>query len=220
MKGLLIKDFQLLKKQKMLVVISVFISLVFLYSNTSSIQFIAGYITIMFSFASVSTIPFDQHSNGMSFLLTLPVSRSSYAKEKYLLMLFTMAGSLAVSFVLLLAGVCTGRVPFNPDLLLGGLLSSALCSALVHAFMIPLQLKFEAEKSRIAMIVVIGFAYAVIFGVTALARHFHVDVSALLERLVSRTDTAVLILFLCAAVAGILGLSLLVSLHVVKKKEY
>lgn len=220
MKGLLIKDFQLLKKQKMLVAVCIFISLVFLYFNTVNILFVIGYITIMFSFVSTSTIPYDQHSNGMSFLLTLPISRSSYAKEKYLLMLFTMAGSLAVSFVLLLAGVCIDRIYFDPDLLLGALLSIPLLSALVHAFMIPLQLKFEAEKSRIVFVVVIGFAYVIIFGVTALARHFHVDVSALLESLVSRAGTAVLTIFLCAAVAGILGISLLVSLHVIKKKEY
>lgn len=220
MKGLLIKDFQLLKKQKMLVVLSMVISFAFLLFGTSGIPFIIGYITIMFSLASTSTISYDQHSNGMSFLLTLPVSRRGYAMEKYVLMLVTMAGSLAVSSVLLLAAVCTNRVPFDPGLMLRALLSCALWSALVHALMIPIQLIFEAEKSRIAFAVIIGIAYAVFFGGIALARHFHIDVPGLFRSLVSRMDTAVLTLLLCLTSAGILGISILVSLHVMKKKEY
>ena len=140
--------------------------------------------------------------------------------EKYVLMLVTMAGSLAVSSVLLLAAVCTNRIPFDPGLMLRVLLSCALWSALVHALMIPIQLIFEAEKSRIAFAVIIGIAYAVFFGGIALARHFHIDVPGLFRSLVSRMDTAVLTLLLCLTSAGILGISILVSLHVMKKKEY
>ena len=156
-----------------------FLSFIFLFYGTSSIQFIACYITVLFSFVSTTTIVYDQHSNGMGFLLTLPVSRSSYAREKYLLMFFVMAGSLAMSFAVLLIGVCIKRIPFDGDLLLKVLLSSALLSVLTHALLIPLQLKFEAEKGRVVFMVIIGLVYAVIFGGRALILHFHIDVPAL-----------------------------------------
>ena len=220
MKGLLIKDLQLLKKQKIVLAFAAFLSVIFLFYGTSSIQFIVCYITILFSFMSTTTIVYDQHSNGMGFLLTLPVSRSSYAWEKYLLMLFVMAGSLAISFTILLAGVCIQRIPFDGDLLLKVLLSSALLSVLTHALLIPLQLKFEAEKGRVVFMVIIGLVYAVIFGGRALILHFHIDVPALFRSLVSRAGTTALTLLLYLAVAGILGISFLVSLHVMKTKEY
>ncbi len=220
MKGLLIKDFQLLKKQKIVLAFAAFLSVMFLFYGTSSIQFIVCYITILFSIMSTTTIVYDQHSNGMGFLLTLPVSRSSYAWEKYLLMLFVMAGSLAISFAILLAGVCIQRIPFDGDLLLKVLLSSALLSILTHALLIPLQLKFEAEKGRVVFMVIIGLVYAVIFGGRALISYFHIDVPALFRSLVSRAGMTILTLLLCLAVAGILGISFLVSLHVMKTKEY
>lgn len=219
MKGLLIKDLQLLKKQKIVLAFAAFLSVMFLFYGTG-IQFIVCYITILFSFMSTTTIVYDQHSNGMGFLLTLPVSRSSYAWEKYLLMLFVMAGSLAISFTILLAGVCIKHIPFDGDLLLKVLLSSALLSVLTHALLIPLQLKFEAEKGRVVFMVIIGLVYAVIFGGRALILHFHIDVPALFRSLVSRAGTTALTLLLCLAVAGILGISFLVSLHVMKTKEY
>jgi len=220
MKGLLIKDLQLLKKQKILFAFAAFFSFVFMFYRFNNMMFIVGYVTSLFSFMSATTIVYDQHSNGMSFLLTLPVSRSSYTKEKYLLMLFIMAGSLAVSLLLFLAGVCIKHIPFDLDLLLQVLLSSALWSALVHALLIPIQLKFEAEKSRLVYIVIIGFVYAVIFGIRALATYFDIDVPALFRSLISHAGTTVLAMLLCLAMAGILGISFLVSLHIMKKKEY
>lgn len=220
MKGLLIKDFQLLKKQKLLVVLSVFISIIFLLFNMNNFLFIIGYITVMFSFSSTTTIVYDQHTNGMSFLLTLPVRRSDYAKEKYFLMFFVTAVSMAASLALFLVGVGTNRIPYDPDLLAQTLLASALWSAMVHAVMIPIQLKYEAEKSRLAFIVVIGIVYAIVFGSRALAMYFSIDIAAVFARLVSRAGTTVLALILCLAVAGILGISFLVSLHIMKKKEY
>ena len=67
MKGLLIKDLQLLKKQKIVLAFAAFLSVIFLFYGTSSIQFIVCYITILFSFMSTTTIVYDQHSNGWAF---------------------------------------------------------------------------------------------------------------------------------------------------------
>lgn len=219
MKGLLIKDLHILKKQKSFFGLALLIAFIFLISDTVNIMFAIGYMTIMFSFASTSTITYDQHGNGMGFLLTLPVSRRDYVKEKYILMFLIAGVSLICSFLFLTVGVCMDHIPSDQDILLGSLLSTVLWTIMVHVLMIPLFLKFGAEKSRIALILVMGIIYAVIFGGRALIRYFDIDIIGLAD-LISQTSRTILITIGCMAAAVLLGISILISLHVMKKKEY
>lgn len=215
MKGLLIKDLQLIKNQKLFLGLSAVISIIFIlyYDNTI---FITGYMAAMLSLASISTITYDQHANGMSFLMTLPASRSDYAKEKYLLMLLTTGVSLIISLLLVSIKIFLNYFPLEEDQLSGALLTSVLCAVLVHSVMIPLHLKFEAEKSRLAIIVGMGAVYAVVFASVSLIRHFHIDVDALLQK-ANPVSTGI---FLCIILAGLIAISFLFSLRIMKKKDF
>ncbi len=215
MKGLLIKDLQLIKNQKLFLGLSAVISIIFIlyYDNTI---FITGYMAAMLSLASISTITYDQHANGMSFLMTLPASRSDYAKEKYLLMLLTTGVSLIISLLLVSIKIFLNYFPLEEDQLSGALLTSVLCAVLVHSVMIPLHLKFEAEKSRLAIIVGMGAVYAVVFASVSLTRHFHIDVDALLQK-ANPVSTGI---FLCIILAGLIAISFLFSLRIMKKKDF
>ena len=76
MKGMLIKDFRLLKNQGktlilMLLAVAVFMNLI----TDVGPSFVVGYITIIFSLFTVSTISYDEFDNCYLFLMTLPVSK-------------------------------------------------------------------------------------------------------------------------------------------------
>lgn len=215
MKGLLIKDLQLIKKQKQFFGLCAVISIIFTlyYDNTI---FIIGYMTTMLSLISISTISYDQHGNGMSFLMTLPASRSDYVKEKYLLMLLTTGASLAVSILLILIRFFLKYLPFEEGQLSGALLTSVLCAVLMHSVMIPLHLKFEAEKSRLAIIVGMGVVYVIAFAGVSLIKHFHIDVDAILQK----ADPVLASVLLFVILAGFMALSFLISLRVIKRKDF
>ncbi len=215
MKGLLIKDLQLLKKQKQFLGLAAIISVAFTFYYDNTI-FIAGYMAAMLSMASISTITSDQHANGMSFLMTLPVSRSDYAKEKYLLMLLITGVSLIASLLLVVIRFFLDYLPFESDRLSGSLLTSLLCSILVHSIMIPLNLKFEAEKSRIAIMIVMGAAYGIAFVSISLIKHSSIDVDALLQKADPMSAGIILIMLL----AGLLGISFMISLRIMKRKDF
>lgn len=215
MKGLLIKDLQLIKNQKQFLGVSVVMTIVFIlyYDNTI---FITGYMAAMLSLASISTISYDQHANGMSFLMTLPASRSDYAKEKYLLMLLTTGASLIISLLLVSVKLFLNYLPLEKDQLSGALLTSVLCTILVHSVMIPINLKFEAEKNRLATIVIMGIAYAIAFASISLIKHFHIDVDALLRKASPVSIGIILFVIL----AGLTAISFLLSLRIMKTKDF
>ena len=92
MKGLLIKDWKLMTRQKttllmVLVIIAMFPAL------DMDPGFIVTYTMMILLFMTVSTISYDDFDNGMAFLFTLPIDRKTYVREKYALGLMTAAAS-------------------------------------------------------------------------------------------------------------------------------
>ena len=81
MKGLLIKDFRLMKVQKsfflLIAVIGVWGTL--LSENVTSA---IGFLTFVMSLFSVSSISYDEFDNGNAFLFSLPITRTTYVVEK------------------------------------------------------------------------------------------------------------------------------------------
>lgn len=83
MKGLLIKDFQLsLLNIRMLVIICV-VSIFITSSSTGSASFVISYVTIIFFMFVLTSISYDEMDHSISFLFTLPISRKTYVREKY-----------------------------------------------------------------------------------------------------------------------------------------
>ncbi len=72
MKGLLIKDFRLMKTQirMFLIFIAIAVAMAISADDTS---FMIGFITFVFSLFTLSTISYDEFDNGNAFLFTLPI---------------------------------------------------------------------------------------------------------------------------------------------------
>ena len=84
MKGLLIKDGRLMITQgKTLLGIAVFMIVCSFLQGDSFPQFAASYSIMMTTIFTISTVSYDEHDNGIKYLLVLPVERRTYVKEKY-----------------------------------------------------------------------------------------------------------------------------------------
>ena len=82
MKGLLVKDFKLIKLQKNFFIVIIAIAIGLAVINDSP-TFMLGFLTFVVSMFTLSTITYDEFDNGNAFLFTLPISRKSYVVEKY-----------------------------------------------------------------------------------------------------------------------------------------
>ncbi|HOA80490.1 MAG TPA: ABC-2 transporter permease [Defluviitaleaceae bacterium] len=154
MAGLFEKDIRLLLRRKQTLVL--FLALAVVIGFTQEGTFILGYLPFLGMMLTISTISYDEIDNGYTFLMTLPIDTKTYVKEKYLLCLSGTFISWIFAVVLYFASkflretniVIANEVPiivsFLPVLLLA------------MAIMIPIQLKFGAEKSRIVLLIIFG----------------------------------------------------------------
>lgn len=159
MSGLIVKDFYLLFQRKQTLFMFLAVCLFMGFSTDGS--FVVGYMTFLSTLLAMSTISYDEFDNGMMFLMTLPIERKTYARSKYVLGGIFCCGAWVLSIVMLLAlNLIKGTA--------GNLLEDVQMAlaflpmiVLILDIMIPLQLKFGPEKSRIVMVVIFGGLAAV-----------------------------------------------------------
>lgn len=161
MKAMLIKDLKLMKNLKhfflLILVIGVACSVV--YNNPS---FVIAYMTVIFSSMAVSTISYDNYENGAAFFFTLPVSRKGYVREKYVLsMILVVVSLIAASLLSVVTGIVR-KTPVNMDFL-ATILVTFLFAVLAVAYMMPIHLKYRADKSKLVIMLGIGIFIFIAF---------------------------------------------------------
>ena len=216
MRGLLEKDFRLLKGQKnfflLILVITVLLSL------NSEDNFAVTYLTFIAGFLTISSFGYDDNGNCMPFLLTLPVSRTLYVKSKYLLgFLLTFMGWMA-GMVISMITAFLHKAPPTADAVLFQLAWVFLWMIML-SFVLPMLFKFGAEKGRMATLAMMLVFMAIVFALSKLAEEMGVDVDACLEALVGQR-IAVLIAGMAAVTLIIVLISYSISEKIVQKKEY
>ena len=217
MKGLLIKDFRLMKVQKsfflLIAVIGVWGTL--LSENVTSA---IGFLTFVMSLFSVSSISYDEFDNGNAFLFSLPITRTTYVVEKYCCGL--IVGLSAWTVFTLLALVSNG---FRRILPVGELMISAAMMLpmflVILAVMLPIQLRFGGEKGRIALIAAIGILILLGLAAAKIAEGMGIDLAGLLDAL-PIVSVGVLLAGACVAAVLLLLLSLWISLGIIRRKEF
>lgn len=150
MKGMLIKDFSLLKGQKQFFMIAIMFAFIFLFL-TDMAGFGVSYLMVMFTIFTLSTIAYDEYDNGNAFLFTLPISRKRYVQEKYVfcLVISAVVCLVDIALILVMNYVKDGT---DMEMLLVTLAAACAVGIVMMAVMIPLQLKFGSEKRQMAMI--------------------------------------------------------------------
>lgn len=219
MKGLLIKDFQLLKENKNLMFVMLFIAVIFLFTQKQeATYFLVSFLTMVMGMLVVTTISYDDFNNGNAFLMTLPITRKTYVYEKYVLgAILTLGGW----FVAAAGSSIFYLFTTNVDWTSWGLYLSlfAMLGIVLFSVMIPIQLKFGADKGRIAMIGCIMGIGIIAFGVKWIMDALQIDYMTLMQTIASLQ--AIWIAAICIIVVLlILGCSILISNKVMNQKQF
>ncbi len=221
MKGLLVKDYEILKNQGRVIFMLVAVSL-FLGFTSEESSFVIGYCTFCLSALVTTTVSYDDLDNGYSFLFTLPVTRKLYVLEKYLLALIICTGAAAFSTVMgiLMTLVKGGEIDAVNHLVTAVVV--AFVGLLMVSVMLPVQMKFGAEKSRIILFGFVGgillIGAVVGFLIDKLQSVITIDVESILSALES-LGAGVLVAIMLLAVLVIIGVTMLISIRIMEKKE-
>lgn len=224
MTALLVKDWKLLKGQRQFFMVIIGLAAFYaIFMNETAMSFVVTYIAIMMAMFTLSTISYDEYNNGAAFLFTLPIERREYVLEKYVFAAIVTGVSSAVGL-----GVCCGigfaRGYFASagdvvEVAVSGLVGGVVVVCLLLALMIPLQLKFGVEKSRMVWIGGIMVVAVLGFGGAKLAQLLDVDVKGIIGVLGQASPVvagAVLLVILAVGVA----VSCVISVKIVEKKEF
>ena len=214
MAGLLVKDTYLLVQRKQSLLLFLLISLVMGYTMDGS--FIVGYMTLLGMILAVGTISYDEADNGLLFLMTLPTSRKTYALSKYVLGVIVCGIAWVAAVVLMFGMNAVKGLPMELEENLLGALTMLPIVVLALDVMVPIQLKFGAEKSRLVMALIAGgiMAAAVLLSRTLDDK---ADVNALLAALDRIPDLAFVLGAVVVCIAATL-LSVAISVKVMEKK--
>ncbi len=217
MKGLLIKDIKLLKMQKkfFFLLIAIAVAMAIFAEDPA---FLIGYFSIVMPLVAVSTVSYDEFDNGNAFLFTLPISRRDYVLEKYG---FSIGMGLCAFVFACLLALTVGA--FKDFLTAWTAVKASLpILAVMTAFLsllLPVQLKFGAEKGRLIAVATAGGLFVV--GVLCVKglEWLNVDIMGVADRLIP--DSLLLVaVFIVVLALLLLGISVSVSLSIVKKKEF
>lgn len=220
MKGLLIKDFQLsLLNIRMLVIICV-VSIFITSSSTGSAAFVISYVTIIFFMFVLTSISYDEMDHSISFLFTLPISRKTYVREKYIFSLICgMIGLVFSTAVCMVVGAVKNVNLIEPDMIPAAL-GIYLTLLFIVALMLPIQLKFGGDNGRIALFIVFGVIFAAIIIGSKILEHFNIheaDIIKFLDLLLS-SNTALAIPGFILLVLAALGISYKISVKIMEHK--
>lgn len=215
-KGLMVKDFQLMRSQMKFYFIVMMLWGVVMASSLNMV-FFAGYNALICSFLLVSTFSYDALENGYAYLFTLPVSRRDYIYEKY------MFGFLLTTVpFLLVSAVCWAVLVIRDSGMHFGVYCLSVSTALPMAYLmlaleIPLQIKFGQEKSRIVSMLLIGGMSAAMGLIGFLSES--VGVAEVLSGIAGFGIGGVAVL-VAAVVVVLLMVSYRISCRIMEKKEF
>ncbi len=215
--GLIEKDLRLTFARKQTLLIFFIMALVMGISMDGS--FIVGYLTMLAAVISIGTISYDEYDNGFAFLMTLPFGRKTYVREKYLFCLIMSTAAWCIGAVLYFIGNTVRRSGVNMVEELPMLIALIPVMYLSSALMIPIQLKYGSEKSRIALFILFGCIAVLIFGAKTFFSSMENPITELIQTIENLSPTVILltVITVCALASGV---SYMLSIRIMGKKEF
>ena len=217
MRGLIVKDLCLMTQRGSLLFLYLMMAVIFSFTMDST--FTVSYLSMMGGFLAISTLSYDSADNGYPFLMTLPISPKTYALEKHIFagMIEGFFWIFAVVFQALQALVQQDTQQFFAEL--PGYAGFLLVFLILISVLLPVELKFGVEKSRIVLLVIVGIImFAAFIGARIL--------SPLTTRLngldleLSNLSGPMLAAGALLLAAVILAICVACSIHVMEHKEY
>lgn len=217
MAGLLVKDFKLILKRKSALIMFLLISLLLSYSSDS--EFTLAYSTFLLSLFAIGTISYDEADNGLSFLMTLPITSKIYAISKYVLSVITCIIAWLIGLVIS-GGM--GLIKGDANALNMGPTELLLPLALVltiSTVMVPIQFKFGVEKMRVVLAIIFGVIAVAVFGIEKVVDNAYSSTIGNAVLWISNNEALFCgIVEILAVVAFVI--SCFISIGILDKKEY
>lgn len=223
MKTLLVKDYRILMTQTKSLFILAIVGVIMVISSMD-IDFLTGYMMMMAMVLSLGTVNYDELDNGMAFILTLPASRKTYAVEKYVLTFVNIV--LCAVAMLIIYFITRGFINWQFQAIdMISVTAGWICGIMLAAsVMIPLYLKFGAEKRRVVMMILWGIVAVVAIGGQKIMETM-VDtegMNAINDFFVkiSTLNPAVIVAVVVAVLAMAVIFSMGISIRIMQKKEF
>lgn len=186
--------------------------------------FVVTYFTMIGALLVLTTISYDTFDNGMPFLMSLPVSGKTYAQEKFLFSLIGLFVSWGTGVVVHFITILLQQKEFDLLDLLGMDIAFVPFFLIIISVMIPINLKYGADKGRIVLIVICGLVVGTAFlgkkiFVDLLKDTDRIELEYFLAKLSSLPKYAVLIA--CFVIAFVIFfIAMKISSGIMSKKEY
>lgn len=217
MKGLLVKDLLTFLQRKRMLAIMLILSVYLGF--TMDLSFMIGYIVMFGVLFALSTLSYDEYDNSIQFIMTLPSTRKQFAVEKHVFcwLIGIACWILGVVIEVPLIIYKTHQFVFAENV---GIFCSVLpIIFLMPSLVMPFQLKYGVEKSRIVLFLGAGFFFAAIVSFRALIDKVDfTPIGMILDFL--DTHLALSVVTGVAVIALLTVASLLWSIRIVEKMEF
>lgn len=218
MKGLLVKDYRLTMKNKRILIVFACIGFLMLFT-TDNPSYLVSYLSIVSAMMVLTTITYDEFDNSISYLLTMPTTRKTYVREKYLFgVLCAFAGWLVSSIVVICYQLVAKTDHPWAEILLP-LLIFLYLAWMMLLLMVPIQLKFGGDNGKIVLIAFVILVLICSELVSKAISYYHIDLRILLDNPVLMNP------YLFGALIVLLHLFLITvsyrcSMRIIRRKEY
>lgn len=213
--GLVHKDFLVMRKQ-----LSYYLIFVVLYAGLTVAGvftpfILPGIVVLVGMMLPMSSVGYDDQARWDKYAAATPAGRTGMVAARYLSALIVLVAGSALILVLMLVLGLTGLIDSPPVESIAAVLA-CLCAALVFdAVILPILIKFGAEKSRIISIIIFVSVFGGAMLITQLAKNMGPGGGVAFPAWLSAALPVVLAL---VAVGGFV-ISYFISLGIYGKKE-
>lgn len=212
MKGLLLKDIYTLKATLRIYAIMTVVYRVIgvVFDNMSFLYIVFVLATTV---VPMSAVAYDERCTWCRYSSILPVSRAQLAISKYILGLVCMGFCILSAFAAFL---------FSDSMVFAEFFATAVstsCVAIIYmSLVIPVVYKLGAEKSRVAIFVILMVPALLIFGGAYLVMKFNFKIPPAILSLLTN-DTALLAAIVLISLV-LLAVSMAISVSIYKKRDF
>ena len=211
MKGLLLKDFCILKKQMKLMV--VFVIFYAIWAVAAKMPTMMGTMVILLSIMMpISSMSYDEAGQWYRYAFSLPIPRRTLVLSKYVLGFLVSLGGLVVSAIgnIIILALTNGENALESWLTIIGFLELGV---IFLSIIIPILFKYGVEKGRLFIVVIalIPSLLGALLGSTLKTSGTLMPSAELLQAILYSSPLFTLAIFL---------ISFRISVGICRKKEY
>ena len=219
MKTLFIKDIRIVLKQQRVLICAFFAVITILAFATDNSMYAVAFVLFLVPTMMLTTISYDTFENGMSYIMSLPVSVKDYVTEKYILtvassLIFNIMATILINVVLSI-GKGVSIMPL--ELIVNAMLAQFMVLIYI-SLVLPVDIRFGTDKGMIIVVLM-----AVVIGAAGpMLSNINVD-SGLMYKLSESEITSVPVntALLLMSVGGVFVIvSYFISVKLMKQMEY